>query len=72
MTQSDEAEPTRAVVLRMTAAEGARLDAWAARQPGRPTRETAALTIIRQAIGATTTSDGHGLKPEELNAENDG
>lgn len=60
------------LTLALSRAELAEIDAWAAEQADRPSREVAARRLIRQALGRSVTPDGHGMRPEELNAENDG
>ena len=62
-----------AISVPVSALELAEIDAWAADQTDRPSRPEAVRRLIRQALAMRGTPAEHdGLRPEELNAENDG
>lgn len=61
-----------ALTLQLSSLEAAEIDAFAAGQADRPSRPEAVRRLLRQALGLASPPEGRGLKPEQLNAGNDG
>jgi hypothetical protein len=61
-----------ALTVRMSLLDLVEIDAWAADQADRPSRAEAVRRLVRKALAIKVTAADHGLRPEELNAENDG